>query len=481
MTGRYRVAQSSIATRTTRLGVRAGSACCAYSIHYRRGLGACPTTGQAPRPTINSLDRLDIDMILTPQADLSRPSASADSWGRYYTAEWVSKTLVKAMHAGRPKTIVELGAGHGALACAAGEKWRHAHVVTVDADPAAVSCLEHLAGRKVGGHQHHLHDALDDDLAKSIGLSLGSVDVAVCNPPYVRPRWRASFGHILEDAGLSGALKSVHDAGADLLFIAQNLRFLKKHGKLGLVLPDGLITAERFAGVRRTLLAENIVEQVVQLPRRVFTGTEAQTYLLVLSKRGGQTSSVTLRQMGINGEMSPPMSIDAEMARRRLDYAFHVSVLDKRDCRRGAKIQLVRDVALGLTRGSISSHEIASCTWPVFHLGDFSEKDYVVPRRFRLSRAVLKTLPPGVKVAVPGDILVARIGRNLHEKVALVEHGPCVVSDCVFAIRVEAAERGRLLAFLKSQSGAKSLEASAHGVGARYISSSDLLNLEIVI
>nr|WP_315247090.1 N-6 DNA methylase [uncultured Albidiferax sp.] len=419
-------------------------------------------------------------MMLAPQADLSRPSASADSWGRYYTAEWVGKTLVKAMHAGQPKMIVELGAGRGALAGAAGDKWRRAHVVTVDTDPAAVRFLERLAERKVGGHKHHLHDALDDDLAERIGLSLGSVDVAVCNPPYVRPRWRTSFGRILEDAGLSGALKSVHDAGADLLFIAQNLRFLKKHGKLGLVLPDGLITAERYADVRRTLLREHFVEQVVQLPRRAFTGTEAQTYLVVLSKQGGQTNSVTLRQMGIDGTISSPVSIDADMARRRLDYAFHVSARDQRECRRGPDIQLIRDVTLGVTRGSISSHEIARCTWPVFHLGDFSEEDYVVPRRFRLSQVALRALPASVKVSMPGDILVARIGRNLHEKVALVEHGPCVVSDCVFTVRVDVEKRGRLLSFLTSQSGARALEASAHGVGARYLSSSDLLDLEMV-
>lgn len=418
-------------------------------------------------------------MTLAPQADLSRPSASADSWGRYYTADWVSKILVQAMHADQPKMIVELGAGHGALAGAAGDKWRRAQVVTVDTDPAAVSFLERLAGRKVGGHKHHLHDALDDALAERIGLSFGSVDVAVCNPPYVRPRWRASFGRILEDAGLSGTLRSLHDAGADLLFIAQNLRFLKKQGQLGLVIPDGLITAERYAGVRRTLLAEHLVEQVVQLPRRAFMGTEAQTYLVVLTKRGGQTSSVTLRQMGINGAMSLPISIDADMAHRRLDYAFHVTARDQRECRRGTDIELIRDVALGVTRGSISSHEIERCTWPVFHLGDFSETDYVVPRRFRLSRVVLRALPQNIKVSMPGDILVARIGRNLHEKVALVVHGPCVVSDCVFTVRVDAKDREKIFSFLKSQSGARALEASAHGVGARYLSSSDLLSLEI--
>lgn len=428
---------------------------------------------------LDSLDRLDIDMTLAPQADLSRPSASADSWGRYYTADWVSKILVQAMHADQPKMIVELGAGQGALAGAAGDKWRRAQVVTVDTDPAAVRFLEKLAGRKRGAHQHHLHDALDNELAERIGLSFGSVDVAVCNPPYVRPRWRASFGHILEDAGLSGALRSVHDAGADLLFIAQNLRFLKKKGQLGLLIPDGLITAERYAGVRRTLLAEHLVEQVVQLPRRVFMGTEAQTYLVVLSKLGGKTDSVTLRQMGVNGAMSSPVSIDAEMASRRLDYAFHVTARDQRESRRGPDIELIRDVVLGVTRGSISSHEIARCSWPVFHLGDFSESDSVIPRRFGLTRAVLRVLPKNVRVSMPGDIVVARIGRNLHAKVALVKHGPCVVSDCIFTVRVDAKDREMLFSFLRSESGARALEASAHGVGARYISSSDLLDIEI--
>ena len=419
-------------------------------------------------------------MILSTQGDLSRQSATADSWGRYYTADWICKGLVSEMHTSPPKVILELGSGRGALATAASIKWRNAQVITVDMDHSAQSFLGALAKRKFIAHKHHVHDVLDDNLANQIGLTLGSVDLAVCNPPYVRPRWRASFGRILEDAGFSSSLKSMHDAGADLLFIAQNLRLLRKNGKLGLVLPDGLITAEKYAGVRRTLLKEHLVEQVLQLPRRVFAGTEAQTYLLVLAKNGGATDSVQLRQIYLDGSVSPSLLISSDLAQRRLDYAYHASNQDRHICREGKLLESIRDMSLGLTRGTVSSHQIPHFDWPIFHLGDFVSSNMVVPKRFSLSRRVLKELPARTKISMPGDLLVARIGRNLHDKVAIVQHGPCIVSDCIFTLRVGDANRKSLLAFLTSKSGRQALEATSHGVGARYLSSSDLLDIEVV-
>lgn len=68
---------------------------------------------------------------------------------------------------------------------------------------------------------------------------------ALCNPPYIRPGWRSHFGQILEDAGLSGVFPHIKCVPADILFIAQNLRFLRPSGKLGLILPDGIIAGEK--------------------------------------------------------------------------------------------------------------------------------------------------------------------------------------------------------------------------------------------
>lgn len=421
-------------------------------------------------------------MSLAREMGLRRPSTTSDAWGRYYTSSKVSQTLVDAMTGVRPKLVLELGAGQGALASAAHRKWGGcANYVTVDTDVTACTSLGGLISNS--SHIHHAHDALDDELADRIGVPLGSVDVGLCNPPYVRPRWRSSFGRILEDAGLSGALQSVHDAGADLLFIAQNLRLLRRRGKLGLILPDGLITGEKYRGVREVLLRQHRVELVVQLPRRAFAKTEAQTYLLVLSKRGGETDEVALSQMNDVGEISAPIAIPADVAKLRLDYSFHA--LRTTSTRSVDAPQLQRTLGTlvhELLRGSTNSNQIRSCPVPVFHLGDFPNGEVVgsvprVPAKFIQPVSKVAVLPSTYKIAREGDILIARIGRNLEEKVCFLPRGACVISDCIFAVRTAPENRETLLAYLLGEDGKAALKAASHGVGAKYLSRSDVLSI----
>jgi len=417
------------------------------------------------------------------EAELRRPSAKADAWGRYYTPNDVSLTLVNAMTGVRPKLVIELGAGDCSLASAAHRKWKNASFVTVDTDLAAGTSLARSATDTA--HFHYAYDALDDELAERIGVSLGSVDVGLCNPPYVRPRWRVGFGRILEEAGLSGALKSVHDAGADLLFIAQNLRLLRRSGKLGLILPDGLITGEKFRGVREVLLREHRVESVVQLPRSVFEKTEAQTYLLVMSKRDGETQSVQLSRMNDAREICQPISIPADLARTRLDFAYHASkAMEMRRRDPSCVTSTVGTYALDLLRGMTTSSEICSSPVPVFHLGDFPEVGGsvplpLVPPSFILPKDKAELLRNKFRVAEAGDILIARIGRNLHKKVCYLPRDTCLISDCVFAVRVSPERREPLLAYLISEDGRAALGAASHGVGAKYISRSDVLELNL--
>ncbi|MCM8623775.1 MAG: N-6 DNA methylase [Candidatus Accumulibacter sp.] len=420
-------------------------------------------------------------MLLAAETNLRRPSLNADAYGRYYTPSQVSQTLIDAITGMRPKLILELGCGQGALACAAQGKWARANYITVDTDLAAMSALKESA--TYASHTHHIHDALDDALADRIGVPLASVDVGLCNPPYVRPRWRSSFGHILEDAGLSGTLQSVHDAGADLLFIAQNLRLLKQRGKLGLILPDGLITGEKYRGVRHALLREHLVELVVQLPRRVFKGTEAQTHLLVLSKLSGETQEVALSQMSDNGELSATIVVPADLAKHRLDYGFHaMGSSTSRPRSKCAHKITIGNVVQELIRGTTSSSQIRSCPLPVFHLGDFPfPSEFTdgpqVPSKFIQPHSKTTIQQRSYKFARAGDILIARIGRNLQHKVCLLPRGVCVISDCIYAVRAAPEYRQILLAYLVSEDGKIALEAASHGVGAKYLSRADVLSI----
>lgn len=421
-------------------------------------------------------------MTLALQRDLIRPSTTSDSWGRYYTAPAVSDILIDSIGHVRPKLIVELGAGQGSISSAAVKKWEAARLITVDVDHGTRPVL---IGRDDQNHMHYIQDALDDELADKIGLSFGSVDIGLCNPPYIRPKWRAGYGAILEEAGFSGALDSIHDAGADLLFIAQNLRLLKRRGKLGLILPDGLLAGQKFERVRAVLLRQHLIKEIVQLPRRVFSGTDAQTHLLVLAKSGGATEQVMLRSLSMQGELSAPLVISAEIAEKRLDYGFHFSRKMASSSKKSRKTMTVESMGASLQRGSFSSNELNSLPLPIFHLSDFpSPQEGIfarVPKQFIRVVRTLEKLPDHVRIAESGDILIARIGRNLHDKVCLVEGGGCVISDCVYALRVPPKYRDRVLRYFASTAGRQALETAAHGVGAKYLSRSDVLQMALPI
>ena len=415
---------------------------------------------------------------------LSRPSQTSDPWGRYYTSPLVSRSLIEGIEARQPKLLLELGSGSGSLSSAAANRWQDAKLVTVDVDCRAPRRLDVSGATPRLKHTHFVHDVLDEALSDRIGLKLGTVDVAVCNPPYIRPRWRSDFGKILEDAGLSGALLSLFDAGADLLFLAQNLRLLRNNGKLGLILPDGLVTAERFSRVRQTLLRQHFVQQVVQLPRRVFKGTEAQTYLAVLTKSAGETGEVSLKQMDADGRLSAAIHVGQDAAVKRLDYAFHAASLVSahRSCKSPLPTSF-RQALTDVVRGSICSSAIPSFPKPVFHLGDFArpmgeQAVRMVPRRFALDARTAQRVAHDARLAVPGDILVARVGRSLADQVALVVHGPCVISDCIFALRATDDHREKLYRFLESEMGRLALGSAAHGVAARFMSKSNLFDIQ---
>ncbi|MFM0285731.1 N-6 DNA methylase [Paraburkholderia megapolitana] len=417
-----------------------------------------------------------------PSQHLTQSGQYSDPWGRYYTSAEVSRSLIERIDARKPHLVLELGSGSGSLCSAAANRWRDAQLVTVDVDRQAPERLDLKHVGPDSKHIHFVHDALDEALSDKIGLRLGTVDVAVCNPPYIRPRWRSDFGKILEDAGLSGALASLRDAGADLLFMAQNLRLLRRNGKLGLILPDGLVTAERFSGVRQALMRQHKVEQVIQLRRGVFRNTEAQTYLAVLSKMAGETEQVRLRKMGHDGRLSAAIEVPQDLAAMRLDYTFHArpSFQTRRDT--------LQPIAVGaavtnVVRGTICSSAIAAFPAPVFHLGDFVESTgeqtvRIVPKRFALGKRSAVSASQDAHLALPGDILLARVGRRLESQLALVVHGPCVISDCVFALRTSDEHRERLYRFFDSEAGRLALATSAHGVAARFLSKANLFEIQ---
>jgi type I restriction enzyme M protein len=396
-------------------------------------------------------------------------STTSDILGRYYTSSYVGTILVSSMGAISPESVLDLGAGDGALTAAAAKIWQDATYYTVDIDKnAQSSSLPELLGCSF---KHHVGDALSSTIEKKLGLKMGSADLAICNPPYIRPRWRKGFASILEDAGLSHVLPKLADMPAEILFIAQNLRFLKNYGRLGLIVPDGIIAGERFAGLRNALATEHCIERVIELPRGIFKKTEAKAHILVISKSGEGPNEIQVQRLDESGVLSPELKIQREQATARLDYSFLSGGISKKR----TKQTRIGDVTIHLSRGSFSSSQRMKCDFPVLHTTDLSPAVYVANRKFNIPKASAKQ--GEFKMAKPGDILVGRVGRNFEEKVCMVKSGIVAVSDCIFILRVAREYRDSVFEYLKSDLGRESLSFSSHGVGAKFLTADALQNI----
>jgi len=370
-----------------------------------------------------------------------------------------------------PRLAIDLGAGSGVLAGEASLQWEGTRFITVDIDSAAASAkFRQLRGRVF---THHTADALAKSLSETIGLPYGKADSGLCNPPYIRPRWRKHFGEILEDAGLSHVIPKLGCIQADVLFIAQNLRFLKSGGKLGLILPDGIIAGEKYAELRRTLATTHRIERVIELPRRIFRNTDAKAHIVVLLKDQQGHGDIRVQQLGNNGLLSQPIQLTADQAEQRLDYSYLASSLPANDICGGL---VLRDVTLAIRRGAYSSSDRKNLSFPVFHTTDFVCGSAEVPAEFRLNKKNQRAA--NVPLAQAGDILLSRVGRNLEQKVCYVTEGVIAVSDCILVLRVEQRYQMRVFRYLTSTQGRAALLAASHGVGASFITTDAVLDLK---
>jgi type I restriction enzyme M protein len=365
-----------------------------------------------------------------------------------------------------PRSILDLGCGEGALASAARLRWNRAEIITVDIDNDSKPNLRVLQDGMRGRHRHVVADALDPLLGIHARLKAESVDLAICNPPFHRPKWRAGFGEILEAAGLSEVVKNSREVTSDLLFIAQNMRYLSKNGEMGLIVPDAIITGERMLGVRKALA--NQIEKVVQLPRTAFTNTEAQTFILIIA-RGRQNEAIELRELTQAGDYSPPLVISADHC-SRLDYRFHLSA---KQHSKQTKLRTLADLGVKLQRGRLSSVETKAANFNTFHTADFKRAE-----NGTISLGHRKyTIAKGQSVARKGDILVARVDRNLEHKVVLVKSGSAAISDCVYKLSCPEDVQDRVFKGLRARTGRSQIQALARGNGAKHISATSLMKV----
>lgn len=400
------------------------------------------------------------------------PFTSRDSLGRYYTGSDISSLLVSLMDTASATNILDLGCGSGSLSLAASQRWNDAKIISLDIENRHKSISSESENR-----HHVVGDALLFNLPNTLGMKEGSIDLAVCNPPYIKPDWRDEFQQVSEHIGICKYSSISKICSSEVLFLAQMIRMLKSGGEAGVILPDGIFTAEKFSSFREFLLKEHCVKKIIQLPRKIFKRTEAQTHILIFNKKSHDINSerIELRTVLDAGRLSSAISISSDDGVHRLDYGYH-SRMQRKKMNSIFHCRELQDIA-ELKRGKQSSAQIRVLEYATVHTTDISG----VQANYELTGSIelLSLDPARFLVARPGDILIARVGRDFYKKIAKVVSGYAVVSDCLFIIRSNSEFSNKIFKYVSSKSGQLQVSELSYGVAAAQMSMKQLAHLKM--
>jgi type I restriction enzyme M protein len=375
---------------------------------------------------------------------------------QYYTDELYSDRLVSSLSVKDPNLALDLGFGAGGLLHAAKRRWCNIGLVGIDVDTVNV------ATAKTDKLIHAIElNGFSSNLPEIIQNRFGKIDLLISNPPYFSKRIDEDCNKILRASGLVDCIsKRARFVPAELIFLAQNLRLLTDDGEIGIILPAGLISGEKWVAFRSHLFSNYFVSNVIQLPVNSFRNTDAQTFILTISKRKiASKYKVRISHVSHNDFYD----IDASDAVSRCDFLFFHTQ---------NRINVARKLNasdFNILRGNKTHKELKQISENYIHTTNMPS--------FPTTKAISNNPLNKCVNARAGDIVISRVGSRCLGRVIFIEHGELPVSDCVIVIRPANKEVGTLIwKKISSDTAFEYLSNTSFGVGAKYITHKSIEN-----
>lgn len=390
-----------------------------------------------------------------------------DALARYYTQDKISQLLINRLKTDEPKQILELGIGDGSLSMAAYKRWGKARFFGVDIDDNSIAKIrENLPFVEMINY-----NSLEYNMQVKLNIKDSSIDIAICNPPYLRHKIDEADKLLFEKVNLDSCISN-KQITTDIIFLAQNLRFLKDGCELGIILPDSILTNQCYSGLRTDLIFNHNVKNIIQLPDNVFNKTEARTHIMIIEKKGKSRNEIEVSKADSNGEIIQSIFINRKNLIQRMDFDFHYWLLSQKKYKESSIA--LGDIAISLSRGNRTKKYLHNLNIPYFHTTSFNMQNLYFD-----SKLAEGDYPANLSLAGPGDILIARVGKRCIGNIAMINKGFIPYSDCIYKLRVPDNYISVVFESLISERGQLWLQAYAHGVCARLINKSDLLTFKL--
>ncbi len=385
-----------------------------------------------------------------------------DALGRYYTSNIVSNLLINNLSTKSPKKILDLGIGNASLSIAAFAKWDKAEFYATEIEKNKVASIK----KKLSFLKVYNYDTLKPNASARLKIKFGTIDIAICNPPYVKVEDKNKYASLFKSVGCKKFL-GLKKITSEIVFFAHNLKLLKSNGELGIIVSDSLITGKDYKIFRETIFEKFTVRRIIQLPDNIFNKTEARTHIIFISKTKSISHSCQLFMSTIKGKLSKPINTSKENLIDRMDFQFHLATLKISN-----NLKTLNDIGATIKRGKFSYKELREKGNPFFHSIHFKENSL----KINFKKPVLKK---NIHYSAhSGDILMCRVGKRVVGKIAYIR-GSILISDCIYRIIVPKPYQQSVLNSFLSEKGRKWIKAYAHGVCSQVISKSDLENFPL--
>ena len=223
-------------------------------------------------------------------------SDSGKKGGEFFTPSEVSELIARLVKAQSGDRIYDPTCGSGSLLIKAAKKIK---------DKNFKICGQERNGStqalcKMNMFLHKIHDAKiewGDTIANPLHIEDGKLmkfDVVVANPPFSLDKWANGFADSKDD---KFKFESDDDpykrfkkgvppkSKGDYAFVLHMIASMNENGRLGVVLPHGVL----FRGasekkIRKALIEENLLDAVIGLPENLFYGTGIPAVILIFKK-----------------------------------------------------------------------------------------------------------------------------------------------------------------------------------------------------
>lgn len=206
--------------------------------------------------------------------------------GEFYTPSEVSTLLAKLVEPKEGEMIYDPTCGSGSLLIKASKEIGSKNFRLYGQEKNGQT----QALCKMNMFLHEINDAViewGDTIRNPLHLQdnfLKTFDVVVANPPFSLDKWGADFAQ--NDPFMRFNHYEVPPKSkGDYAFVIHMIKSLNEHGRMGVVLPHGVLFRGASEGkIRKRLIEQNLLDSIIGLPANLFFGTGIPAAILVFKK-----------------------------------------------------------------------------------------------------------------------------------------------------------------------------------------------------